>query len=67
MSKLRALAEKELANLNVEKFNIVKLIEQTKQSLLGREQSLKDIETSIQELETYLNPKPVEHKKKGKK
>ena len=62
MSKLRALAEKELANLNVDKDSVIKTIEQTKQALINREQHLNEINENIQELLEYLEPK-----KKGKK
>lgn len=66
MSKLRALAEKELANITVEREAIIKSIEQTKQALINREQSLKEIDNNIQELESFLSPKkPVSTK--GKK
>jgi tRNA(Ser,Leu) C12 N-acetylase TAN1 len=62
VSKLRALAEKELANLNVDKDSVIKTIEQTKQALINREQHLNEINENIQELLEYLEPK-----KKGKK
>jgi len=63
MSKLVNIAEKELANLNAEKFNISKAIEQTKQALKNREEEIKELDKNIQELEAFLNPKP----KKGNK
>lgn len=66
MSKLRAIAEKELANLKTEHESMEKILEQTKQSLKGREEYVKDLKKSILELEEFLAPKTEVKQKKSK-
>lgn len=57
MSRLRGLAEKELAELVNEKDLTIKAIEHTKQALVNRQLNLKEVEKHIEELELFLKPK----------
>jgi septal ring factor EnvC (AmiA/AmiB activator) len=63
MSKLRNMAEKELAILQEERNVVTKAIEQTEQALKNRHDAIKELDKHIAELQDFLSPK----KAKGKK
>lgn len=54
MSKLKNLAEKELANFQEERTITLKAIEQTEQALINRRNHLKELDKAIAEFQSFL-------------
>lgn len=48
------MAEKELANFQEERNNLLKTIEQTEQALKNRKDHLKDLDKAIAEFQSFL-------------